>query len=100
MSKIISVENPNLQDLVVSRAENAISTELDSETMILDVVSGVYSGLDLVGTTIWELIESPVPFADIVKGLLTTYKVSEEECVGDLIKFLNKLLGINLIVVS
>jgi len=100
MSKIISVENPELYELMISRGESAISTEIDNETMILDIASGVYSGLDPVGTTIWGIIESSVSFTDIVKEILANYEVSEEECVVDLVKFLAKLHKIKLIVVS
>ncbi len=99
MSKIISIKNPKLHELVISRAESVVSTEIDDETVILDIASGVYSGLDQVGTTIWDMLEEPVPFCNIVKGVLAIYDVPEQECINDLIKFLIRLSEINLIVV-
>ncbi len=98
MSERISTNNSELNDLTISRAESAISTELDNETIILDTSSGVYSGLDLVGTTIWDTIENPTSFSKIVQTILADYSVSEQECISDLIKFLHKLSDLNLIV--
>ena len=40
------------RDRLIRRAKDAISTELDGETVILNIDTGIYSGLDQVGTTI------------------------------------------------
>lgn len=85
--------------MVIRRAEDKISTELDEETVILDIASGIYSGLDPVGTTIWNLLEKPVAFIEIVQNILNTYDVSEEQCIVDLIDLLNSLSENELIVV-
>lgn len=90
--KDLSRDNEKLYDLVVCRAEDKISTELDGETVILDIASGIYSGLDQVGTTIWNMVEKPVRFGEIVQEIRTIYDVSEEQCTDDLIEFLNALI--------
>lgn len=60
MPKLFSRDNKKTTAQVVCRADDKISTELDGETVILDLATGTYSGLDLVGTTIWNLLEKPV----------------------------------------
>jgi len=99
MSVIFDVKDEKLRELIVSRTENAISTEMYDETVILDISSGIYSGLDPVGTTIWTTLERPISFDAIVKVILSTYDVAEEECIRDLVEFLKRLAEINLIVV-
>lgn len=89
--EVISRDTKNLYDIVISRAEDKISTELDGETVILDISSGVYSGLDQVGTTIWNALEKPVRFGEVVGEILDAYDVDEEQCENDLIEFLNSL---------
>jgi hypothetical protein len=90
----------DLNGLFLCRAKDKISTELDGETVILDISSGVYSGLDPVGTTIWNCLEQPISFHAIVKSVLENYNVSQEQCTSDTLEFLNSLLDNGLIVVS
>lgn len=100
MSNILSHDNINLLKVVVCRAKDKISTELDGETVILDLASGVYSGLDQVGTTIWNLLEHPVSIGNIVTNIVNTYDVSEKKSLSDLIVFLNSLAENGLIVIQ
>lgn len=99
-NSVLSLTNQNLGELILCRATNQVSTELDGETVILDVSSGVYSGLDPVGTTIWNLLESPISFARIIKTVLDTYDVQEEQCVKDMLLFLQDLADHGLIRIS
>ena len=89
--KTISRDSENLDDIVIVRGEDNISTELDGETVILDIGSGVYSGLDQVGTTIWNSLEKPVRFGEVVQKILAVYDVDQAQCESDLIEFLNSL---------
>ena len=89
--KTISSDSENLDDIVIVRGEDKISTELDGETVILDIGSGVYSGLDQVGTTIWNALEKPARFGDVVQKILAVYDVDQVQCERDLIEFLNSL---------
>jgi hypothetical protein len=82
---------------LLRRAKDAISTELDGETVILNIGTGIYSGLDQVGTTIWNTLEQPATFLTLKEQILADYEVSEQQCVNDLCSFLNELLNNNLI---
>lgn len=98
MSKLFSLDNPHLRALLLRRADDKLSTELDGETVILDIASGIYSGLDPVGTTIWNLLADKVTFQAIVTEILSTYDVEEEQCTADLCEFLSSLAESGLIV--
>ncbi len=85
---------------MISRAKTNVSTELDGETVILDISSGIYSGLDPIGTEIWNILQQPMSFALLREQIIKNYDVSKEQCTQDLMVFLQKLLDNNLIAVD
>lgn len=86
-----SLNNHKVFDLRLCRAKDSISTELDGETVILDIASGIYSGLDTMGTFIWNQLSCSVSVATLRDAILTRYDVTEEQCVADLLNFLRAL---------
>lgn len=98
--QIFSHSNQQLFETVICRANTQVSTELDGETVILDVSAGIYSGLDPVGTVIWNALEIPTNFAQLVEIILNTYDVQEAQCVDDMLIFLKDLAENKLINVS
>ncbi len=97
---ILSLNNPKLNNLVFRRHEDKLSTNLDQETVILDTQSGIYSQLNPVGTTIWEMLTKPVTFDQILTMVVTTYKTTETECKAEIILFLKDLLKNQLIIIQ
>ena len=97
MQKIFSSSNENLADIVLKRAKDSISTELDGETVILNIETGVYNGLDPVGTTIWNVLENPASFERLTAAVLDEYEVTRGQCIDDLCTFLSDLLKNKLI---
>lgn len=95
-----TLENKELDNLIIIRGEDKISTGLQGETVILDLASGGYSRLDEVGTTIWNLLEQPMSFRDVCLGLMAEYAVEEAECRCDLLSFLKDLADKQLITVK
>jgi len=98
--KKFSLENIQIEKLVISRANTNVSTELDDETVILDIASGVYIGLDPIGTVIWNILNHPQTFASLRDKILNDYDVSKEQCVKDISVFLQELFENDLIVVG
>jgi hypothetical protein len=82
------------------RSAGCVSTILDGETVILDVVSGIYSGLNEVGTVVWELLENQVTIAELREAILGSFDVSSEECSEHLLFFLQELADNKLIEVT
>jgi hypothetical protein len=98
-NEIFSLNNKELFAMTLCRAKDSISTELDGETVILDIASGIYSGLDTIGTFIWNQLEQPVAIAALRDKILEKYEVTDEQCVADLLVFLKDLADNGLIVV-
>ena len=95
-----SVNNEKLFELTLCRTQESISTALDGETVILDTHSGIYSGLDSVGTFIWDQLMQPATIAVLRDAMLEKYAVTEEQCLADLLVFLKELADNGLIVIQ
>lgn len=96
----LSKTNPSLDAIRLYRRQDKISTELDNETIILDIDSGAYSGLDSVGTSIWKLLKHEINFADLREALMKEYDVKKDVCETDILSFLQKLADNDLITIT
>jgi hypothetical protein len=88
------------ENSIIVASQNQISSDLVDETVILNLKSGVYHGLNQVGTTVWKLIQQPRNFGEIRDVLLTEYEVSVEECDRDLRQLLEDLTAQDLVEVK
>jgi hypothetical protein len=82
---------------IVSIADEQISSDLAGEAIILDLKSGVYYSLDLIGARIWELMEVPRKVSELVEILVAEYEVSQTQCLRDVTVLLTDLEANNLI---
>ena len=70
------------------------------EMVILDLLSGEYYGVDLIGTRIWRMLEEHAPPATIVERLLAEYEVDQDTCNQHLASFFRQLEQNNLIEIT
>jgi hypothetical protein len=85
---------------IVVAADDQISCKLEGQAAILNLSSGIYYGLNEVGSTVWELIASPRCVAEIRDALLQCYDVEAPQCDRDLKALLCDLASHGLIKVS
>lgn len=78
-------------------AESVVAAELDRETVLLDIESGIYFGLDEVGTEIWRLIEAGRDEQEILDELVDAFEVEPDVLRGDVRRFVDRLLEKRLI---
>ncbi|MFN8633897.1 MAG: PqqD family protein [Chloroflexota bacterium] len=71
--------------------EDVVTATLDDETVLLNVVSGVYFGLDEVGTRIWQLMVDGGDHDAIVSRLADEYDVGVPQLSSDVSAFLAEL---------
>jgi hypothetical protein len=86
-------------DSVVVPVEDQVSAQLGEETVILNVESGQYYGLNEVGARVWELIQQPRALAEIRTALLEHYDVEPEVCERDLRRIIEDLMANGLVAV-
>lgn len=71
--------------------DDVVSREIDGETVILDLKSGTYFGLDAVGTRVWQLLVEHGRVQPVLDALLAEYDVDEETLRADLTELLRQL---------
>ena len=72
-------------------------TSIDEDTVILDLKSGTYFGLNSIGTRIWNLLQESKTVSEIRNLLLEEYEVEIAECESTLQQLLQKLVKAELI---
>jgi hypothetical protein len=81
----------------VTLSPEVISQEVSGETVLLDLESENYFGLDEVGTRIWQLIKKTNDLQAIYDTLLAEYEVEEEHLQKDLDALLGEIAGLGLV---
>lgn len=71
--------------------------EVSGETVLLDLASESYFGLDSVGTRIWTLLKDDKSVGQVLDALLEEYEVDRETLEADLAELLDNLLAAGLI---
>jgi hypothetical protein len=77
-----------------------IACAVSEETVLLDLASGIYFGLDPVGSTIWEMLAIPRRAEEIRDELLKEYEIAPEACEREVLQFLGELSKRELIVLD
>jgi hypothetical protein len=77
----------------VVASSNQSSSELDPDTtVVLGHASGMYHGLNRIGTRIWRLVQDPTSVDEICDQLLSQYDVEPARCRRDVTELLEALL--------
>jgi hypothetical protein len=92
-------EDLGLSDVVVASA-GQVSCDLDGETVILSVATGMYFGLDPVGTFVWSRLQQSRTVAEIRDDVTREFEVEPERCERDLADLLRQLAEFGLIEVE
>ena len=72
--------------------DDVVFRELDGEAIILNLASGVYFGLDPVGTRMWQLIEQHGRLADVVTAMRDEYDAPNDTVERDLVALVSELM--------
>lgn len=75
---------------VVVASKNHVSCELGQEIVLLHLDSGLYFGLENVGTHIWQLIQEPVRVDEIVAAVKREFG-TPVEAEAEIVAFLQDL---------
>jgi hypothetical protein len=71
--------------------ESVVAAELDSEMVLLNIETGIYFGLDEVGTAIWTLITANADEGAIVEQIVAEYEVEPAKVAYDVRAFIERL---------
>src|SRR5277367_6599143 len=95
-----TVAEPFAAGATVSRRESVIACNVMEETVLLDLNSGVYFGLDPVGTRIWAMLGSPRRVNDLREDLLQEFEIDSTTCEKSVCQFINELAAKGLVEIT
>jgi hypothetical protein len=72
-------------------SSEVLTQEVGGETVILDLKSETYFGLDEVGTRIWQLLVEQEDMQTITATMLNEYDVEEDQVEKDIQNLLTQL---------
>ncbi|MBV1879671.1 MAG: PqqD family protein [Pseudomonadales bacterium] len=79
---------------------DAIAQQVSGETVIMDLASAVYFGLNSTGSKIWQQLESGAATSTILAMLADTFEAPHEVLATDLYELLSELENAGLITKS
>jgi hypothetical protein len=80
--------------------EHVLTRRAAGETVLLDLQSEQYYGLDGVGSRLWELIENGTTIGQAVDALLDEYDVTRETLEADILRVLSEMHSGGLVLVD
>ena len=79
-------------DTRLSIPPQVMSRLVGDETVLLDLESGIYFGLDGVGKRIWESIGDGLTLGETAAAVVSEYEVDEGQAQADVIEFARDLV--------
>ena len=86
-------------DVSVTVPADIIFKDLDGEAVILNLQSGLYFGLDHVGTRIWRLCEELGSLRAVWEAMQREFEASGDALQADLLEFVGELTAHGLVAV-
>ena len=80
-----------------SVSDEVLFQEVSGETVLLDLASESYFGLDEIGTRIWTLLNEDASAGEMIDTLLEEYEVERQTLEADVGELLGNLLEAGLI---
>ena len=82
----------------LSIPEEVVSRKLGDDTVLLNLTTGTYYGLDAVGTRLWELLGEKAELGAAHRAMLEEYDVTSETLEADLVRICEEMLARGLLV--
>jgi hypothetical protein len=80
--------------------DDVLFQELTGQGVLLNLKSGVYIGLDQVGTRVWTLLETHSLLSEIHNSLVAEFDVTPERCTEDLLALVDDMQKQGLVTVT
>jgi hypothetical protein len=87
-------------DAVIRRHPDLVFSKVDDEVVMMSIKNGEYYGLDNIGSRVWEIIEKPVTFKELIDLLRYEFEIDDKKCRSDVIEFIEALINKELVVIE
>ena len=92
------MENDMLtRDARLKIPEQVVTRQVGDETVLLNLESGTYFGLDPVGSRFLELLEADGALAAVIARMLEEFEVTEAQLEDDLLRLADEMLASGLL---
>ena len=81
----------------IKQCDKILVQTLDEDTVMANIDSGYYFGVNLTSKRIWELAVDQSKIADICTQLMKEYDVDAATCEADVLAFVKALVGEGLV---
>jgi len=71
--------------------DDVLFQELQGEAVLLNLKTGVYLGLNQVGTRIWQLLQEDGSLSRVMEVMLREYDVTREKLAQDLLDLIGQM---------
>lgn len=88
---------PLTYDSRVVQADNLLSAEVMGEAVLMNIQTGNYFGLDMIGTEILQHLSEPVMVADLCRTLEAEFDADRETIRADVLHLFEQMLEHGLI---
>ena len=84
-------------DGVLGQCEEVASKVLDGETVLLNVRTGAYFGLNRSGTAVWERLADGATLVEAANRLVERFSITPERATDDSARLLARLISADLV---
>jgi hypothetical protein len=71
--------------------DDVLFQELQGEAVLLNLKTGVYLGLNQIGTRIWQLLQEDGSLGRVMEVMLREYDVAQEKLAQDLLDLVGQM---------
>lgn len=82
--------------LIVASSEQ-VSSALGGESVILNLPSGTYYGLNEVGSSIWQRVQTPITILDLCRELTDEFDVDSQTCEVEVLRVVSEMIDAELV---
>jgi hypothetical protein len=79
------------EETLIHRTASVLTAEVDKQIVMMDIESGRYLGLDDIGSVIWQRLETPRTFGDLVDSLVEDYDAERAVIAQDVRELLKEM---------
>lgn len=90
-SATTSKEHSIGEETRIHRAGSVLTAEIDKQLVMMDIENGRYLGLDDIGSVIWQRLEAPRTFGDLVDSLIEDYAAERAVIAQDVRELLKEM---------
>ena len=80
-------------DTIVAPSEDAVFRELDGQSVLLNLATGMYFGLDSIGTHVWQLAAADGSLRGVLQSLVDEYDADPSTIERDLLALAETLVA-------